>query len=110
MAAQRTESDRIIAIEATYEHLATKADVANLRTDIANLRTELKSDDGMLKSDLQADIASLRKESGSFQSRVDTSFRNLKWFLGILFTLATIAVAVINIVVTIALALILRGA
>lgn len=109
MAEQRTESERIIAIEATYEHLATKADVANLRTDIANLRSELKSDDAALKSDLQADIANLQGESSNFQSRVDTSFRNLKWFVGILFTIATIAVAVINIIVTIALALILRG-
>lgn len=42
-----TEGERIARMEGAYEHLATKADVANLRTelkdDITNLQNELES-------------------------------------------------------------------
>ena len=68
MAEQRTESERIIAIEATYEHLATKADVANLRTDIANLRTDLKSDDAALTTELKDDIGNLRTDIANLRT------------------------------------------
>ena len=36
-------SERIAALEATYQHLATKEDVANLRTDFEGLRSEFRS-------------------------------------------------------------------
>ena len=34
MATTKTESDRISRLEGAYEHLATKADIANLKADI----------------------------------------------------------------------------
>ena len=40
---QRTNSERISAIEAILPYLATKADVANIRTDIESLRSEIKT-------------------------------------------------------------------
>ena len=43
----RTEGERIAALESAYQHLATKADIANLRAevkaDIESLRSELKT-------------------------------------------------------------------
>lgn len=45
--AERTEGERIAALELAYEHVATKADIANLRAevkaDIESLRSELKT-------------------------------------------------------------------
>ncbi len=37
----RSNSERITAIEATLPHLATRADIANIRTDIESLRSEI---------------------------------------------------------------------
>lgn len=34
---------RISALEASYQHLATKADIESLRTDFEGLRSEMKS-------------------------------------------------------------------
>ena len=42
--------------------LATKADIANLRTEIAEVRTELKEDMANLRSELKEDMANLRAE------------------------------------------------
>ena len=48
MTQQTTLETRVARLEGAYEHLATKADIANLRTelkgDIAELKTELKTD------------------------------------------------------------------
>jgi ribosomal protein L29 len=60
----------IIRIEttlaATLPHLATKADIADLRTemkaDYADLRTEMKSDYADLRTELKGDHVSLRTE------------------------------------------------
>lgn len=120
-AISQSQGERLVAVETLLPTLATKTDIANLRTDNANLRTELKEDNANLRTELKADISNLNtelkadisgmgKKSASFQSRVDTSFRNLKWFVGIAVAAAAIAVTVINIIVAIALALILRAA
>ena len=37
----RQEAERLAALEASYAHVASKADVAEVRTDIADLRTEV---------------------------------------------------------------------
>ena len=39
----RTEGERIAALEAAYAHLATKADIADLRTDFESFRAEIRS-------------------------------------------------------------------
>ena len=36
-----TEGERIAKLEGTYEHLATKADIADVRTEVVALRSEL---------------------------------------------------------------------
>ncbi len=69
--------ERMARLEAVYEHLATKSDIAELRgemkadnaalrgemkADIAELRNEMKSDNAALRSEIKADIAELRNE------------------------------------------------
>ena len=45
-----TVEQRLTRLEAVYEHLATRADIADLRAemkaDIGNLRAEMKADNG----------------------------------------------------------------
>ena len=45
MASEQTlnHEGRISALEASYQHLATKADIESLRTDFEGLRSEMKS-------------------------------------------------------------------
>lgn len=40
--AQRTESERMVALETAYEHVATKADVESVRTEIERVRAEVE--------------------------------------------------------------------
>ena len=37
-----TDSDRIIRLEGAYEHLATKADIADMKTVIADMKAEMR--------------------------------------------------------------------
>jgi len=60
------------------DELATKEDLANLRSelkdDIASLRTELKGDIASLRSELKDDISSLRTEFVRMEARLDRKF------------------------------------
>ena len=56
--AARTEGERIAALEALYQHLATKTDIASLRTE----RAELKDDIASLRAELKMEIVNLRAE------------------------------------------------
>ena len=47
-AASRTQGERIAALEASYEHVATKADIEKLNARIENLNAKIEK----LKSDL----------------------------------------------------------
>ena len=54
---------RISALEAGYQHLATKADLANLRLEIEKSINELRSDVDRLRNDmtgLQTDLNGLK--------------------------------------------------
>ena len=37
-----TDGERIARLEGTYEHLATKADISDLKVDIERVRSELR--------------------------------------------------------------------
>ena len=37
-----TDSDRISCLEGAYEHLATKADIADMKTVIADMKAEMR--------------------------------------------------------------------
>ena len=50
-----TTEERVSRLEGGYEHLATKADLANLKADLANLKANLAN----LKTDLYRAIIQL---------------------------------------------------
>ena len=49
--------ERLSRIEGGYEHLATKADVADVRAELTNVKAELKADIAELRTELKADVA-----------------------------------------------------
>ena len=63
-------SERTAALESTYQHLATKEDVANLRTDFEGLRSELEG---------------LRSE-----------FRSMRWFIAASIGVVAVVVEILN--------------
>jgi hypothetical protein len=73
-------------LSATLPHLATKAEVAELRTelksDMANLRAEVKSDMASLRSEVKSDLANLRADiqadMGKLRSDVQADVGNLR--------------------------------
>ena len=40
----QTSEERLSRLEGVYQHLATKADIAELKTEIAELKAELKTE------------------------------------------------------------------
>ena len=58
-----TVEQRLTRLEAVYEHLATRADIADLRAemkaDIGNLRAEMKADNGNLRAEMHRINATL---------------------------------------------------
>ncbi len=93
-AVESTVSDikaQVSGLVAVMPHLATKADLASLRTaltgdtaslrtdltsDIASVRTELKTDIASLRTELKTDIASVRTEVAQVESSL------IKWIVG----------------------------
>ncbi len=83
-------------LAATLPHLATKADLAEVRTEMkadhASLRTELKADYASLKTELKADYAELKTELKSDIARLEVAIadkpgRTYLWaVLGVLLT------------------------
>ncbi len=75
---------------AVVQGVATKADIANLRTevkaDIADLRTEVKADIADLRTEVKADIADLRTDLEKL--RADLTWR-MVLVVGALLALAT---------------------
>ena len=61
-----TVEQRLTRLEAVYEHLATKADIADLRAEmkanIGDLRTEMKANIGDLRTEMKADNGTLQAE------------------------------------------------
>ena len=53
---------QIGAIQAVVPHLATKADVQDVRTDVAELRGEMSAGFGTLRAEMSAGLGSLRAE------------------------------------------------
>ena len=66
--AATTDSQRIAALESERKHLATKADISDVRTDLERLRTDLER---------------LRTDFVSFRAEVTAELKTMRWFLGI---------------------------
>ena len=117
----RTQSERIVALEAAYEHVATKSDIADVRieiadvrtelanlrselkTDNASLRAELKTDNANLRTELKTDIASLRTKVESDIEGLSSDLKNMRWMIGAIIAVASVLVAGANLLVTLAL-------
>lgn len=86
-----TVEERLARLEGVYDHLASKADLAELRAvlkdDIARVETDLKADIACVESDLKGDIA-----------RVQTDIAELKGSVKILLVAMTSGLALLNIV------------
>ena len=79
-----TKSD-IAELKTDIEALrtSTKSDISSLRTelksDIESLRISTKSDISSLRSELKSDIAELKSDIDSHRSLSDSKFNNLRW-------------------------------
>ncbi|MHA0899249.1 MAG: hypothetical protein C6D10_03360 [Candidatus Liberibacter solanacearum] len=101
---------RFAKVETTLPFLATKADLAdvktdlkedivNVRADISNVRTELKEDISNVRTELKEDISNVRTELKEDISKVRTELKEdiadvkdaintqTKWFMGIIITI-----------------------
>ena len=58
--------ERVSRLEGGYEHLATKADIADVRTELANVKAELKAD----ISETSAKIDLLTVEMARLETRM----------------------------------------
>ena len=97
----RTDGERLAALEATYTYVATKSDIAELRTDFDNLRSEVKDVRSEVKDvrsevkdirsdldDLRSEVKDLRIDFESFRSEITGGLKTLKWMLGGLIAVA----------------------
>ena len=86
-----TVEERLARLEGVYDHLASKADLAEwsavLKDDIARVESDLKADIARVESDLKADIA-----------RLQADIAELKGSVKILLVAMTSGLALLNIV------------
>ncbi len=66
-----SNEERIARLESGYEHLATKADIAEVRADIAEVRAEFKTDIAEVRLDFKSDIAAAQRDTNR---RIDRLF------------------------------------
>jgi len=74
-----TVEERLARLEGVYDHLASKADIAELRVvlkdDVARVESDLKADIARVESDLKADIAELRVVLKDDIARVESDLK-----------------------------------
>lgn len=86
-----TVEERLARLEGVYDHLASKA-------DIAELRAILKDDVARVESDLKGDIARVESGLKGNIARVQTDIAELKGSVKILLVAMTSGLALLNIV------------
>ena len=97
-----TIEERLARLEGVYDHLASKADLAELRAvlkdDITRVESRLKDDMAHVESGLKDDIA--RVESGLKDdiARLQAEMAELKGSVKILVVVMTSGLALLNIV------------
>ena len=84
------------AILATVAHLATKADVLDVRSSVAELRAEMTAESGSLRAEMATQWGSLKAEiaaqSGSLRAEMaarETAF--IKWMIATVLATAGLA-------------------
>ena len=84
-----TSEERLSRLEGVYEHLATKADVAEVKAEV----TEVKGDVAGLKTD----VAGLKTDVAHLATKADMALqetRLIKWMIGTVVTGMAAAAAV----------------
>jgi hypothetical protein len=76
------------AILATIPHLATKADVGDVRSAVAELRAEISSEFGSVRTAMSTGFGALRTEMAARE----TAF--IKWMIATVLTVAGLAFAI----------------
>ena len=71
--------DRVSRLEGAYEHLATKADVADAKADLKSDIAELKAEHTHMAT--KADLADLRAELKEDMGKLQVSL--IKWMVGL---------------------------
>ena len=61
----------------TITELATKTDIAELRSEITGVRAELKTDIAELRSELKTDMAELRSDMAELKQELTRTFATL---------------------------------
>jgi hypothetical protein len=80
--------------QALREEVATKSDVAAVKTDLAAVKAELKGDIAALRTELKADIAAVRTELKADISAVKHDM--LRWMVGMAFAQVGLTVALLR--------------
>ena len=75
-------TERVARLEGAYQHLATKADIAELKAatkaDIAKLETATKADIAELKTELKTDMARLEAATKADIAELKTNMAKLE--------------------------------
>ncbi len=78
----------------TIAELATKTDIALLKTDMAELRSELKTDIADLRSELRSEAAGLRADMAELKQDLTRTFASLLFLSqGVLVSIVGLLVA-----------------
>jgi len=97
-----TVEERLARLEGVYDHLASKADIAELRVvlkdDIAHVESDLKGDIARVESGLKGDIARIESDLKGDIAHVQTDIAELKGSVKILLVAMTSGLALLNIV------------
>ena len=73
--------ERVSRLEGGYEHVATKADVAEVRAEVAQVETRLAEFRGEVDArfaEMDAKFAQFREEINSRFAKIDTRFAEMK--------------------------------
>ncbi len=83
--------ERVSRLEGAYDHLATKADVADVRTEIANVRIEAaevrtevakgRADLSAMETRMRADLSAMETRMRADLSAMET--RMVKWIVSV---------------------------
>jgi F0F1-type ATP synthase membrane subunit b/b' len=97
-----TVESRLSRLEGVYEHLATKADIAELRAEMQSaygeLRAEMQSANAELRAEMQSAYGELRAEMQSANAELRAEMQEMKvtlikWVVGVQISVAGIMVA-----------------
>lgn len=93
------QGERLVAVETLLPTLATKTDVAEIRTEnaetrleIAHLRTEVRTENANTRAELKSDNSDLRHDLTRFQTSIESKLSTIHKLLMILCAVITAAV------------------